>query len=169
MDTIVRIAGQIRSALDIPILSMGQTRITLWSLAYLLVLIILLFYMTAKIQNWIVARLMARSKVQVGVRHAVGTIIRYLVLVIGLVVVLQTAGIDLTAVNVLAGGLGLGVGFGLQNIASNFISGLIILFERPVKVGDRIEVGNVEGDVVEIRARSSTVVTNDNIAIIIPN
>jgi small-conductance mechanosensitive channel len=62
-----------------------------------------------------------------------------------------------------------GLGFGLQNVASNFVSGLIILFERPIKLGDRIEVGDVEGDVVEIRARSTTVVTNDNIAIIVPN
>jgi small-conductance mechanosensitive channel len=61
------------------------------------------------------------------------------------------------------------VGFGLQNIAGNFISGLIILFERPIKLGDRIEVGAVEGDVVRIGSRSTTVVTNDNIAIIIPN
>jgi small-conductance mechanosensitive channel len=65
--------------------------------------------------------------------------------------------------------VGIGVGFGLQNIASNFISGLIILFEQPVKIGDRIAVGSVEGDVVRIGARSTTVLTNDNIDIIIPN
>ncbi len=64
---------------------------------------------------------------------------------------------------------GIGIGFGLQNITNNFVSGLIILFERPIKVGDRIEVGNVAGDVVNISARATTVVTNDNIAIIVPN
>jgi small-conductance mechanosensitive channel len=70
---------------------------------------------------------------------------------------------------VAAGGLGIGLGFGLQNIANNLVSGLIVLLERPVKIGDRIEVAGTEGQVVEIRARSTTVVTNDNIAILIPN
>jgi small-conductance mechanosensitive channel len=70
---------------------------------------------------------------------------------------------------VAAGGLGIGIGFGLQNIANNLVSGLIVLIERPVKLGDRIEVAGTEGQVVEIRARSTTVLTNDNIAIIIPN
>jgi small-conductance mechanosensitive channel len=83
--------------------------------------------------------------------------------------ILQTAGIDLTALSVAAGGLGIGLGLGLQNIATNLVSGLVVLMERPVKIGDRIEVAGTEGEVVEIRARSTTVLTNDNIAIIIPN
>jgi small-conductance mechanosensitive channel len=90
-------------------------------------------------------------------------------LFVGLLVILQTLGIDLTALSILTGAVGLGVGFGLQNVASNFISGIIILFERPVRIGDRIAVGDVEGDVVRIGARSTTVLTNDNIDIIIPN
>ena len=69
----------------------------------------------------------------------------------------------------MAGAVGIGIGFGLQSIANNFISGLVILFERPVKVGDRIQVGGVTGDVVRIGARATTVKTNDNIDIIVPN
>jgi small-conductance mechanosensitive channel len=69
----------------------------------------------------------------------------------------------------LAGTLGIGVGFGLQNIVNNFVSGLIILFERPIKVGDRIEVGNVHGRVIHLGVRSATILTNDNVSIIIPN
>jgi small-conductance mechanosensitive channel len=69
----------------------------------------------------------------------------------------------------LAGAAGVGIGFGLQNIINNFVSGLIILFERPIKIGDRVDVGSVHGDVVSISARSTTVITNDNIAIIVPN
>ncbi len=82
---------------------------------------------------------------------------------------LQTVGLDLSAVTVLAGALGVGIGFGLQNITNNFVSGIIILFERPIKVGDRIEVGEVSGDVISISMRSTTIVTNDNISIIVPN
>jgi small-conductance mechanosensitive channel len=70
---------------------------------------------------------------------------------------------------VVAGALGVGVGFGLQNVISNFISGLIILFERPIKIGDRVEIGGLEGTVREIGARRVTIVTHDNIAILVPN
>ena len=66
-----------------------------------------------------------------------------MVLVVGVMLVLQNVGINLTAFSVVAGALGVGVGFGLQNIFSNFISGLIIMFERPIKIGDRIEIGEV--------------------------
>jgi small-conductance mechanosensitive channel len=133
------------------------------------VLSFLLIYVTAKLKKWIVYKLLEHSKIELGVRIAVGTIVRYVILVIGFIVLLQTVGIDLSALTILAGALGVGIGFGLQNITNNFVSGIIILFERPIKVGDRIEVGDVYGDVVNISMRSTTVVTNDNIAIIVPN
>ena len=88
---------------------------------------------------------------------------------LGLLVILQTAGVNLTTLNVLAGAAGVGLGFGLQNIVSNFFSGLIIMFERPIKVGDRIVVDEVEGEVISIGARSTLILTNDNINIIVPN
>lgn len=160
---------QIREFLSIPIFTVGQSYITLWSLLYIVLFLILLFYLSGKLKRWISQGLLARRNIDVGLREATGSIVRYVVVLIGLLVVLQTAGIDLTTLNVLAGAIGIGVGFGLQNIANNFISGLIILFERPIKIGDRIEVGNVEGDVTHIGARSTTVVTNDNITIIVPN
>jgi small-conductance mechanosensitive channel len=82
---------------------------------------------------------------------------------------MQTVGINLSTLTVLAGALGIGIGFGLQNVTNNFVSGIIILFERPIKVGDRIQVGDVNGDVISISMRSTTVVTNDNISVIVPN
>jgi small-conductance mechanosensitive channel len=161
--------NDIKDFLNIPITQIGTTELTIWSIVYFLILIFLLFYLTAKIRKWVVYRLLAKSKIDLGVRIAVGTILRYIALVIGLIVVLQTVGLDLSAVTVLAGALGVGIGFGLQNITNNFVSGIIILFERPIKVGDRIEIGDVSGDVINISMRSTTIVTNDNISIIVPN
>lgn len=97
------------------------------------------------------------------------TIIRYVLIIIGLVIIIQTSGINLSALGILMGALGVGIGFGLQNITSNFISGIIILFERPIKVGDRVEIDDLKGNVVEISARATTINTNDNITVIVPN
>lgn len=160
---------QMKSYFDVPLLTLGTAQITILTLIYLVVFSLLLFYLSAKLRNWIVEHFLTRTKMDVGSRQATGAIIRYFVIAIGFIIILQTAGIDLTALNVLAGAVGIGLGFGLQNIVNNFISGLIILFERPIKVGDRLVVGDVEGDVVRIGGRSTEVVTNDNITIIVPN
>jgi len=169
MEALQEFFVQLRAWLDIPLLPIGGTRFTLWMLLYLLVLIALLVYITGKLKAWMVERLLARTRIDIGVRQAVGSIFRYVIVAIGFMIILQTAGINLSALTVLAGALGIGVGFGLQNITNNFVSGLIILFERPIKVGDRIDVGNVTGDVVKISPRATTIVTNDNIAVIVPN
>jgi len=157
-----------RAVLEMPLLSLGSTQITLWLVAYLVFFAVLLFWVAKWVQN-LAEKVLSRTSLDIAVRQAAGTLARYLLLLIGLLVILQTAGIDLTTLNVLAGALGIGVGFGLQNVISNFFSGLIIMFERPIKIGDRIEVNDVEGDVIEIGARSTVVMTNDNIAIIVPN
>ena len=159
----------IKSFLDIHLFEVGSTSITLWSFIYFLFLAWLLFFFTNKLKNWIVYKVLSNSKIELGVRLAVGTIIRYFILVLGLIIVMQTVGINLSTLTILAGALGVGIGFGLQNITNNFVSGIIILFERPIKVGDRIQVGDVYGDVVSISMRSTTVVTNDNISVIVPN
>jgi small-conductance mechanosensitive channel len=168
METIKTILLRLRGFLETPLFKLGETQITLLAVFYFILLLILLIYLSGKGKK-LVNRVLAGRGVDLGVREATGTIVRYLMLFIGLLVILQTVGIDLTALSILTGAVGLGIGFGLQNIASNFISGIIILFERPVRIGDRIAVGDVEGDVVRIGARSTTVLTNDNIDIIIPN
>ena len=168
METIKTILTRLRGFLETPLFNLGETQITLLSVVYFLLLVILLIYLSGKGKT-LINRVLARRGVALGVREATGSIARYLMLFIGLLVILQAVGIDLTALSILTGAVGLGIGFGLQNIASNFISGIIILFERPVRIGDRIAVGDVEGDVVRIGARSTTVLTNDNIDIIIPN
>jgi small-conductance mechanosensitive channel len=108
-------------------------------------------------------------RLEAGHRYTFARLSQYLVWVLGILAGLKVVNIDLTAIAVVAGALGVGVGFGLQNIVANFFAGLVLLFERPIKVGDRVTVQNVEGNVAEIKFRSTTIVTNDNIAIIVPN
>lgn len=154
---------------DVSLFTLGDANITLFSLGKVALLVLALFWLAGRIGRWIVRSGLARFGFDAGTREAVGAIVRYLVLIIGFALILQNAGINLTALSVVAGAIGVGVGFGLQNIVSNFISGLIIMLERSIKVGDRIELGTLEGTVREIRARRTTVVTNDNVAILIPN
>lgn len=167
MDNVMSWFDRARDALSVPLL--GSQQFTLWRVLNLIVLVVLLFLVTGWLRRWVEGSLLARTRMDLGVRGAIGAITRYAALLVGLLIIVQTVGIDLTTLNVLAGAIGLGVGFGLQNVVGNFIAGLILLFERPIKLGDRIEVAGVEGAVVAIRARATTVVTNDNIAIIVPN
>ena len=155
--------------LDHRLVRIGGTSITvetaLTSLAILVVAWIL-----ARVVRWLVVhRLPARGSIALGTRYAIGRILGYIILFLGLTVSLQSLGVNLAALTVFGGALGIGLGIGLQDIAKNFISGLIILFERPVQVGDRIEIGDVTGDVVEVRARATVVRTNDDVHLIVPN
>jgi small-conductance mechanosensitive channel len=161
--------GQIRNVIFTPFVKVGATEISIsWIFKILLFLtVILLLARTAR--RVLLRQILVKTPLDLGIQHAVATFTQYLVVVIGFLVGLPTVGINLSALSFIAGAVGVGVGFGLQNITNNFISGIIILFERPIKIGDRIEVGEVTGDVVHIAARSTTVRTNDNIAIIIPN
>jgi small-conductance mechanosensitive channel len=169
MDELISWLGKVKKVLEVPILTLNDKDITLWSVLYVLVLIILLFWAAKRVQNLLSQKLLIRTNLDPAGRHAVGTIVHYLLLLVGFLIILQLAGIDLTTLHVLAGAVGIGVGFGLQSVISNFFAGLIIMFERPIKIGDRIEVDGVDGDVVEIGVRSTVVLTNDNIAIIVPN
>lgn len=169
MQSISKLLEPLQSLSNTKLIQLGSTPVTLLAVLKILVLLLLLFYLSGKLRLLITERLLTRTSIDIGARQSIGTMIRYLIVVVGCAVILQTAGIDLTALNVLAGAVGIGLGFGLQNIVNNFISGLIIMFERPIKVGDRIVVGEVEGDVTLIGARSTTVVSNDNISIIVPN
>lgn len=145
------------------------SQITPLRLVIVLLLMSALIWTTRRITHWFVDRVLAGRGVEVGLREALGAILRYGLLAIGALLILQGAGIDLTSLNVLIGAIGVGLGFGLQAVTSNFFSGLIILFERPIKVGHRIEIGGAVGQVREIAARATTLVTDENVAIIVPN
>ncbi len=116
-------------------------------------------------------RIFPRFRIAEGIASAYATLVGYIIMALGLFIAISLTfeGLNWTTISVVLGGLSVGIGFGLQNVADNFISGLIILFERPIKVGDRIQIGDIDGDVVDIKARCTMVKTNNNIEIIVPN
>lgn len=143
--------------------------ISLLQIFLLVGLLFLVFWFAARTKRFLFNRFLVHSGLDRSLQYAISQIASNLVLIVGIFVVLQNTGIHLEALTVFAGAVGVGIGFGLQNITSNFISGLVILAERPITIGDRVEVAGVVGQVRKIRARSTVVVTNDNIATIVPN
>ena len=148
----------------------GKTNFKIKNLFMVVAAFAVIALLARGVRRLLINYILDKTPMDLSVRHAVATSAQYLIVIVGFLVLLQSAAeIDLTMLGLVAGGVGVGVGFGLQNIANNLISGIFILFERPIKVGDRIEVGEVHGHVVHIAARATTVRTNDNIDHIIPN
>ena len=100
---------------------------------------------------------------------AIANVICLVLFIISFLILISFHGIDLTALGVFGGLLGVGIGFGIQNIANNFISGIIIFFEKPIKRGDRIQIDGLEGNVKRVSFRATAIRTNDNFTIIVPN
>ena len=111
-----------------------------------------------------------KAYVDPGLRYTLGRLSQYLIITLGILLALKAAfSLDLSSIAVLFTALSVGIGFGLQYIAADLASGFILLFERPVRVGDRITIGEDEGDVQSINLRTTVVTTNDRISIIVPN
>ena len=110
-----------------------------------------------------------RKGIPRGASYAYLRLLHYVILALGFVVGLGVLGVDLTKASVLLGAFGVGLGFGLQSVVNNFVSGLILLFERPVHVGDIVEVGDLQGEVRSIGIRASTVRTWHGADIVVPN
>jgi small-conductance mechanosensitive channel len=143
--------------------------LTLVQLFLLVALLLGVFWISARTKSFLFNRFLVNSGLDRSLQYAISQIVSNIVLVVGVFIVLDNAGIHLGTLTVFAGAVGVGIGFGLQNIASNFISGLVILAERPITIGDRVEVAGVAGQVQQIRARSTVILTNDNITMIVPN
>jgi small-conductance mechanosensitive channel len=143
--------------------------LTLVQIFLLVALLLGVFWVSARTKSFLFNRFLVNSGLDRSLQYAISQIVSNIVLVVGVFIVLDNAGIHLGTLTVFAGAVGVGIGFGLQNIASNFISGLVILAERPITIGDRVEVAGVAGQVQQIRARSTVILTNDNITMIVPN
>jgi len=133
-------------------------------------LLVLVLVLSGKLSTLVEGRIAKRKHIDAGLRYTIARLLRYLLVVIGIVAVLKGAfELDLTSIAVVFTALSVGIGFGLQYIAADIASGFILLFERPIRVGDRITIGEDEGDVQNIKLRTTIIYTNDRIAIIVPN
>ncbi|MEW6673854.1 MAG: mechanosensitive ion channel domain-containing protein [Thermodesulfobacteriota bacterium] len=161
--------GYIDHILSFKLFQIQQTPVNVSSLFMFLLVIILFFILSRILCRIFLKRVMDRMRLEEATQYNLNRITHYLVMLTGALVSFQFVGIDLSGLMMVFGLLSVGIGFGLQNITSNFISGLILLFERPIKVGDRITIGNTEGDVMEISMRSTIIRSLNNISIIVPN
>jgi len=152
-----------------PLFSLGERNLTVALICKLLLLFALVLVTEYVLRRFFTKRLLNRTKLDAPLQYAIARISGYLFILLGFYVALTAVGLNLSSLAVVAGAVGVGIGFGLQNIIHNFVSGIIILAERPIAMGDRIEVGGVAGTVSKIRLRSTEIITNDNISIIVPN
>lgn len=147
----------------------GGVRISIAQIVVALIALLLGLLITRIVTGWLDNRVLSRAQLNRGVRDSVRTAAGWLGYVIAAVLALTFAGVDFSNIAIMAGALGVGIGFGLQSIVNNFVSGLILLAERPVKVGDWIKVTGGEGYVKKIKIRSTEIETFDKCSIIIPN
>jgi small-conductance mechanosensitive channel len=152
-----------------PLVTLGKTPISIVMIfSFFLVIVIVAFL--AKFTRVLSRKyILSRTKLTPSMQYTLSRIASYLVLGLGLLIGFQAVGIELSSLTVLVGALGVGLGFGLQDVVKNFVSGLIILTEQPIRVGDRIEVDHTSGQITHIGLRSTTIRTNDDVLIIMPN
>lgn len=151
-----------------PLLRLAGGPITLGSLLLGLTIVVASTFV-AGLSGRAVSRLLARRDVADGARFALAKITRYVIVLIGTLVAVMSLGIRLDALLAASTVLLVGIGFGLQNIAQNFVSGLILLIERPIARGDFVQIGQARGTVMDVGMRATHVVTRDEVTIIVPN
>jgi len=148
----------------------GQITVSASSLAIGILVIAITVFVSRTGFSLIQHRLAKRRYIDPGLRYTIAQLVKFLVLTVGILLALKQAfAIDLTSIAVVFTALSVGIGFGLQYLAADIASGFILLFERPIRIGDRITIGDDEGDVQSINLRTTIVNTNDRIAIIVPN
>lgn len=167
--SISEIASEVHDLLTTTLFTLKDTPVNLLSIVIFLLFITAFIFLGRITKRILQKRVLPRFDIESGLRYTLARVSQYTIITLGVLISFQFIGIDLSSLAVIFGLLSVGIGFGLQNITSNFISGLIVLFERPISVGDRVSVGGVEGDVIEINIRATKIKTLNNISIIVPN
>lgn len=147
----------------------GNVSISVANISIAAVSFLTLLFITRSIQNVLSTKILPKTKMDPSIRQSVTQVLGYVGLIVALLVSISAIGFDLTNLALIAGALSVGIGFGLQSIVSNFVSGLILLFERPIKVGDWIITNSGEGIVKKISVRATEIETFDRTSIIVPN
>lgn len=166
---IQNVSEELSSFFSTNLFTFGGKQFSIGSVVELLIQVIIVMVISNLIKQVLKQRVFPGVGLDVGTRESLSTIVGYGVTIVGFFVVIETSGINLSSLTVFAGAIGLGFGIGLQNITSNFISGITLLFEQPVKVGDYIEVDQMAGIVEEISIRCTTIRTINGVFVIVPN
>jgi small-conductance mechanosensitive channel len=169
METLKAIVSQMGKIIEYPIVFINQRPLTITSFVVGFIILLIFVFLSKWLRKILKTRFFPRYKLDEGLQLVILKVTHYLLVGLGIIVAVQSIGLNLTSLAVVFGLLSVGIGFGLQHVASNFVSGLIVLFERPIKIGDRITIGDVWGDVVNISLRATLIRTVDNISIIVPN
>lgn len=155
--------------LTAPLLAFATVDITLNLIIVGFLILTLAFHLSRLFTGQFLPTVYERYQLDIGIRYTLNRMFHYVIMVIALLVTISAVGLDLGAFTVFAGVLGVGIGFGLQNLTSNFISGIVLLFERPIKIGDRVIVEDIIGDVERINMRATIIRSVNNERIIVPN
>jgi small-conductance mechanosensitive channel len=161
--------GDVRRVLLWPLFTIGKLPLTPLFLIKCTVFLIALSLFSRLFQNFLGREVLTHTSMDRGHQYAFVRVSGYVIFALGLVIGLDTTGLNLSSLLVVGGALGVGIGFGLQNIVANFVAGIVILWEGPIKLGDFIDIGNTHGEVIRIGARGTWVRTFDNEVIIVPN
>jgi potassium-dependent mechanosensitive channel len=161
--------NEISVFMNTPILHIANSPVTLGGIGAGFLVFIGALIFSSIIQNVIARRLDKNPKITSGMTYTFRRIVHYIIIFAGLVIATQCVGINLGSLAVAFGFLGVGIGLGLQNITSNFVAGLIILLERPITIGDFVNMEGTIGEVVNINMRATEIMTIDNITIVVPN
>jgi len=167
----MKVLNDIAQFMGQPLFTIGSTGISINRMLLTMILILAVIRVAGSTDRAL-QRVAARRPQQFSVAsaYALGRIARYLLLIVGLVFILETAGVSLSTLAVLGGGLGIGIGFGLQPLFANFVSGIVLLLDRSLKVGDFVDLqSGIRGCVVEIAIRYTRVSTNDSVDVLVPN
>ena len=157
------------SALSSLKFALGSLIITPGSVITIVLIIYVTLLISRALRAFLLQEVLPYHRVEKGVQLSIARLVHYAIMTIGFIVLLRVLGFGLNQITILGGAIGVGIGFGLQAIVNNFVSGLILLFERPIKVGDMIDVGTQVGEVKELGLRATTVQTFDNAEVVIPN
>ena len=163
------LGGEVYRLFTTQLFRLGEKSVSISSILQLIFLLILVVFISRICKKIFKRKLLLKLGIDEGNREAIATIISYTITFLGFLIVLQTTGFNLASLAVLAGGLGVGIGFGLQDITKNFVSGLTLLLERKLKVGDFIEFDGLAGYVKEISIRSTLIRTREGGDVVVPN